>query len=235
MSVNLFARLANLWSGFVSLWISDVEKNHPEIAYENSINSLTEKYVKLRGATAAIIRRRDEINARLDTARKALARVAQDLEAALATQQDDLAMVLIQKKNALDVEIADLNGEAELAGRDADDAKNSLLTVKSEIENLKSEKDRMLAKMQSAQARLQIQSQLDGLSVDAEVQALDKVRAHIKNTAAEANLGSELRDADLDVRLKNLQRTSGSVTARAQLDEMKKARAATAQGAGKQM
>lgn len=235
MSVNLFARLANLWSGFVSLWISDVEKNHPEIAYENSINSLTEKYVKLRGATAAIIRRRDEINTRLDTARKGLARVAQDLEAALATQQDDLAMVLIQKKNTLDVEIADLNGEVELAGRDADDAKNSLLTVKSEIENLKVEKDRMLAKMQSAQARLQIQSQLEGLSVDAEVQALDKVRAHIKNTAAEANLGKELRDSDLDVRLKNLQRTSGSVTARAQLDEMKKARAATAQGAGKQM
>ena len=48
----------------------------------------------------------------------------------------------------------------------------------------------MLAKMQSAQARLRIQEQLDGLSVDADVKALDNVREHIKNTIAEANLGS---------------------------------------------
>ena len=36
---GLFARLGNLWRGFLSLWISDVEKQHPEIAYENAINS----------------------------------------------------------------------------------------------------------------------------------------------------------------------------------------------------
>ena len=29
----ILARLANLWSGFISLWVSDVEKAHPEIAY----------------------------------------------------------------------------------------------------------------------------------------------------------------------------------------------------------
>ena len=35
-NINLVARLANLWSGFVSLWITDVEKKHPEIAYQNA-------------------------------------------------------------------------------------------------------------------------------------------------------------------------------------------------------
>ena len=34
----------------------------------------------------------------------------------------------------------------------------------------------MLAKMESAKARVRIQEQLDGLSVDAEVKALDNVR-----------------------------------------------------------
>jgi phage shock protein A len=190
--------------------------------------------VKLRGATAAIIRRRDEINARVDTAKRQLAQVATDLEAALATNQDDLSMVLIQKKNALDAEMQELAVEAQQAGADADDAKNSLLTVKSEIEKLKAEKDRMLAKMQSAKARLQIQSQIEGLSVEADVQALDKVREHIKNTVAEANLNREIHESDLDVRLKNLQRTSGSITAKAQLEEMKRQRAAQA-AATKQM
>lgn len=228
--VNFFSRLGNLWAGFISLWISDVEKNHPEIAYENSINSLTSKYVKLRHATAAIIRRRDEINIRVDAAKKQLLQVTTDLEAALATSQDDLAMVLIQKKNALDADMQELATEAQQAGADADDAKNSLLTVKSEIDKLKAEKDRMLAKMKSAQARLQIQSQIEGLSVEADVQALDKVREHIKTTVAEASLSRELQESDLDVRLKNLQRTSGSITAKAQLEEMKRQRAAQAAG-----
>jgi phage shock protein A len=52
----------------------------------------------------------------------------------------------------------------------------------------------MLAKMQSAQARIKVQEQLDGLSVDADVKALDNVREHIKTTIAEANLGSELAE-----------------------------------------
>ena len=58
---GFFSRLANLWKGFVSLWISDIEKEHPEIAYENAINSMIEKYSKLKKATAAIIRRREEV------------------------------------------------------------------------------------------------------------------------------------------------------------------------------
>ena len=63
----------------------------------------------------------------------------------------------------------------------------------------------MLAKMQSAQARIKIQEQLDGLSVDAEVKALDNVREHIKTTIAEANLGRELSESSLDARLRRAQ------------------------------
>ncbi|WP_313918796.1 PspA/IM30 family protein [Tahibacter sp.] len=233
-SINFFDRLGNLWRGFVSLWIADVEKKHPEIAYENAINSLIGKYTKLKSATAAIIRRRDEIDHRVETERQSLAAVTRDLEAALATNQDDLALVLLQKKNAVEAELSGLAAEAEQSKVDADDAKSALLAVKGEIEKLKGERVRMLAKMQSAQARIQIQSQLDGLSVEADVQALDKVRDHIKNTISEANLGKELRDSDLDVRLDKLRQQSGSITARAQLDELKRQRAAQA-AAGKQM
>jgi phage shock protein A len=222
----IFARLANLWSGFVSLWVSDVEKAHPEIAYQNAIASMIEKYTQLKAATGAIIARRQEITARLETAERDLASIAADLETALATNQDDLAVVLIQKKNALDAAITELRNDANQATADADNAKDSLTQVKTEIDKLKAEKERMLAQMHSAQARLKIQGQLDGLSVDAEVQALGAVRDHIKGQVAQASLGSELRESDLDVRLNKLRQSSGSVTAKAQLDAMKQARAA---------
>ncbi|MDG5974933.1 phage shock protein A, PspA [Hydrogenophaga taeniospiralis CCUG 15921] len=222
----IFARLANLWSGFISLWVSDIEKEHPEIAYQNAIASMIEKYTQLKAATGAIIARRLEITSRLETHERELASVSTDLEAALATNQDDLAVVLIQKKNSLDAAIAELRADATQATADADNAKDSLIQVKTEIDKLKAEKERMLAQMHSAQARLKIQGQLDGLSVDAEVQALGAVRDHIKSQVAQASLGAELQNSDLDVRLNKLRQSSGSVTAKAQLEAMKQARAA---------
>ena len=227
MSNNaIFARLSNLWTGFIAFWVSDVEKAHPDIAYQNAINSMIEKYTKLKSTTGAIIARRQDITGRLEAKERELAGVSADLETALATNQDDLAVVLIQKKNLLEASITELRAEAAQAVADADNAKDSLMQVKAEIEKLKAEKDTMLAKMQSAQARIMIQGQLDGLSVDAEVQALGAVRDHIKSQVAQADLGAELQNSDLDVRLNKLRQSSGAVTAKAQLEAMKQARAA---------
>jgi phage shock protein A len=119
-----------------------------------------------------------------------------------------------------------MKAELETANKDAESAKSSLLSVQSEIKKLKAERDTQLAKLQSAQARIKIQEQLDGLSVDAEVVALDKVREHIKTTIAEANLGKELADTSLDSRLSALRGQVGDVQAKQQLAELKAKRAA---------
>jgi phage shock protein A len=238
VNISFFERLANLWAGFVSLWITDVEKRHPEIAYQNAIDSMISRYDKLKSTTGSIIHRRQDIEARMSAERAELASVASELEAAIATGQDDLAVVLIQKKNALEASVASLTGEVEQAQKDAEEAKSSLLQVKAEIGKLKAEKDRMLAQFHSAQARIKIESQLEGLSVDAEVRALENVREHIRGTVAQASLGKELRESDLDTRLAKLRQSSGAITARQQLDEIKRARAAQAaagSGGGKSM
>jgi phage shock protein A len=227
--MGVISRLSNLWKGFLSIWISDIEKEHPEIAYENAINSMVTKYARLKSATAAIIRRREEIDERYQAATKELAQTEAELNTAVSTNQDDLAVILIQKKNQLTNDITDMKGEMETAKNDADSAKTSLLSVQTEIRKLKAERDTMLAKMQSAQARINIQEQLDGLSVDEEVRALDTVRTHIKNTIAEANLGKELADSSLDSRLSKLRSEVGDVQAREELAAIK-ARKAAQQG-----
>lgn len=224
------SRLWNLWTGFLSLWVRDIEKEHPEIAYQNSIQAMIVKYAKLKAASGAIIARRLDVEGRLSQAKADLASVVTQLSAALATNQDDLAVVLIEKKNGLTEAIAGLEADAASAKTDSDDTKSALLTIQGQINELKAEKDRMLAKFHSAEARLKIQGQLDGLSVDAEVQALAGVRDHIKARVAEAQLGAELQGSDLNTRLSTLQRTAGSISARAELEQMKQARAATAAG-----
>ena len=220
---GFFTRLANLWKGFVSLWISDIEKEHPEIAYENAINSMIEKYTKLKQATAAIIRRREEIDTRLAEKTRELTQIESDLNVALETNQQDLGLVLIQKQKALSDEVASLKTEHGQALSDADSAKASLMQVQGEIKKLKAEKDNMLAKMASAEARLRIQEQLEGLSVEGEVKALDNVRTHIKNTIAQANLNKELGESDLDARLKALRSQTGEVTAKSDWERLRNA------------
>lgn len=227
--MGLFSRIGNLWRGFLSLWISDIEKEHPEIAYENAINSMVTKYAKLKSATAAIIRRREELDERYKKATADLAQTEGELNTAVETSQDDLAVVLIQKKNQLNADIAEMKADMESAHSDAESAKQSLIGVQSEIRNLKAERDSMLAKMQSAQARLKIQEQLDGLSVDEEVKALDNVRTHIKNTIAEANLTKELSGSSLDARLAALKNQVGDVQAKQELEQIKARRAAQQQ------
>jgi phage shock protein A len=224
--MGVISRLSNLWKGFLSLWIADIEKEHPEIAYENAINSMVGKYAKLKGATAAIIRRREELEDRFKKASAEFAQTDAELNTAVEMNQDDLAVVLIQKKNELSAEISELKADMETARSDADSAKSSLLSVQSEIRKLKAERDSMMAKMQSAQARLKIQEQLDGLSVDDEVRALDNVRTHIKNTIAEANLSKELSDTSLDARLAKVRDQVGDVQAKQELAQLKARKAA---------
>jgi phage shock protein A len=224
--MGVISRLSNLWKGFLSLWIADIEKEHPEIAYENAINSMVGKYAKLKGATAAIIRRREELEDRFKKASAEFAQTDAELNTAVEMNQDDLAVVLIQKKNELSAEISELKADMETARSDADSAKSSLLSVQSEIRKLKAERDSMMAKMQSAQARLKIQEQLDGLSVDDEVRALDNVRTHIKNTIAEANLSKELSDTSLDARLAKVRDQVGDVQAKQELAALKARKAA---------
>src|SRR6266480_7568872 len=112
-------RLSNLWKGVLSLGIADIEKDHPEIAYENAINAMIEKYAKLKSATAAIIRRRDDLDERYKKASADMAQTEAELNTAVETNQDDLAVMLIQKKNQLAAEITELKADMESAHSDA--------------------------------------------------------------------------------------------------------------------
>lgn len=227
--MNLFSRLANLVRGFLSLFVTGLEQQAPEIAYENAINAMISDYNKVKSATAGLIRLREDAADRLQKAQAQQKELSAMLEQAMATGQDDLAVELIERKDAIEADIVSLEAEMESAELDVDKCKERLTEIKGEIGKLRDEKERMLAKMQSAQARTRINDQLEGLSVDAELQALENVRTGIKTTIAKAKLGDELRESDLDTRLKALKAGSSKATARAKLEALKKERAGAAE------
>ncbi len=214
-------RLWNLISGFFSLFVAKVEAEHPEIVYQNSIDSLTRKAVQLRDAAASIIRRRDEIEDRYETKTREQKEIDAQIQVAVTQGDEQVGTLLLEKKEALDQEVADLNVEFEQARKDADDVKGALLKIQGERNKLVAEKDRMTAKLASADARIKVQEQLDGLSLDSDVKALDNVRTHIKNRVAAANLGKELGESSLDARLEKIKAQTGSVQAQSKFNQLR--------------
>jgi phage shock protein A len=84
----------------------------------------------------------------------------------------------------------------------------------------------MLARRANAEARIKIQETLDGLSMDADIKALDGVRESIHKMSAEADVGREIGEQSLDKKLEKIKQKTVSANARAQLEALKQAQAA---------
>ena len=228
--MGFFSRLYNLWKGFLSVFVGRLEEKHPEIAYENAINAMTEKYAKLKSAAAGLIKHRAKLEARIQKAEKELEDIDLQIEVAVERGDDEIALLLLEKKETLESDRDTAKTELAQAAKDAESAKNSLRGVKAEIEKLKQEKDKVVAKIKDAEARRQIQDQLDGLSVDDDVKALENVREYADRISAEVQIGDELAEDSLENKLDAIKTQTASVKAKARLEQLKAKRAAKEAG-----
>ena len=218
--MSFFERLANVWKGFFGLFIADVERNNPEAVYESAIEERIKKHKELKKAVSGIVYLRNKLQSELEQFERELAEVQVQIPIAVEEGEDDVAMVLIQRK------IASHQVELEKIGAQAEEAKSGLIAFQAEIEKLRREKEEMLAKKASAEARISIQETLDGLSTDADIKALENVRTGIEKIAAEADVASEIKGQSLDDKLAKIKAKTANTAAKSQLDELKKQMAA---------
>lgn len=232
--MGFFDRIGNIWKGFISLWISEVEQSNPEAVYEAAIEERVKKHRELKKAVSGIVYLRNKIASELEQAEAELAEVQAQIPVAVEEGEDDVALVLLQKKDELVAKIAASQNELSKISTQAEEAKSGLIAFQSEIGKLKREKEEMLAKKANAQARIQIQETLDGLSTDADIKALENVREHIDKLQAQADVGAEIKGDSLDDKLSKIKKKTANAAARSQLDELKKQMAARkqAQAAG---
>jgi len=223
---GIFERLGNVWRGFLSLWISDIESRNPEAVYEAAIGERVKKHAELKKAVSGIVYLRNKLSGEREQQQRELAEVLVQLPVALEENEDEVALILIQKKDQLESSIARLDDELAKVSVQAEESKSALLQFQGEIEKLKREKQEMLARKANAEARIQISETLDGLSTDADIQALEGVREHIGKLQSEADLSSEIRDDSLDEKLRKIKSKAADSSAKAQLNEMKKQMAA---------
>ena len=224
--MGFFDRLSNLWNGILGRWISTKETNNPEAVYETAIDERIKRHRELKKAVSGIVYLRNKLTAELETQERDLQEVHAQLPVAIEAGDDAVALLLITKKNALEASIAKTRLDLDKVSTQAKDATETLISFQGEIEKLKRERDEMLAKRATAQARIQIQETLDGLSTDADIKALQNVRENIHKLQAEADVGTEIKQDSLDARLAKVKVKTQDAAAQLQLEELKKQMAA---------
>ena len=95
--MGLFDRMANVWKGFISLWVSEVEQKNPEAVYEAAIEERLKKHSQLKKAVSGIEYLRNKLTSELEQAEKQLAEIQLQIPVAVEEGEDDVALVLLQK------------------------------------------------------------------------------------------------------------------------------------------
>ena len=222
-SRGLLGRLFNLIRGVFAVWIRDGEEQNPRAVYESAIQERTRQYHDLKEAVAGILYMRNKLEAEISERRAEIARMHDDVRRAVRRGQDEIAVTLIAQKQALLDELDRSERELEGVRAEAEDAKHNLVRFREEIRGLVREKGRMLATLANAQARRRIQQALEGLSVDAEMRALEGVREHIARAATEGTLEREIAgDEGLRERLRAIRDDARTESAHRELEELKR-------------
>ena len=228
--MGFFSRLFNVISGFFSSFIGKVEEKNPELVYEAAIQERLKKQKELKKAVSGIIFLRNKTESELKEKENALIEIDVQLEQAMAEGDDEVALLLIERKEELEPEVTRLTNELEKIKKQSETSMQALNQFREEIKKLKREKETMLAKAKTAEARNKIEESLSGLSIDADSQALENVRNSIEKKVAEADVSSELNENSLDRKLADLKARSGKASAKAKLAAMKRKRQAAAGG-----
>jgi phage shock protein A len=219
-----FKRLYNLMGGKFGRWLRAREARDPEAVYEAAISERVRRYQQLKTAAAGVIYMRTKLETELKAKMAEMREAEEQAGQAADMDEDDCALILIQRKQMLGADCERLSAELRQLTSEADEAKRNLINFKNEIDKLKVEKVRMVARLKNAQARVQIQRALEELSSDQDVRALEDVRESIQRTLAEAGVNREIASSGLDERLDEIRRRNDETKARAELAELKRTR-----------
>jgi len=214
----------SLWGGKLRRWIKTREARDPEAVYESAIADRVRRYQQLKAAAAGVIYMRSKLERDLKLKTSELVEVAEQAVQAADMNEDQCALILLRRKHELEGETERLKEELTQLTAEAEDAKKNLVAFKDEIEKLKVEKVRMMARLRNAQARVRIQQALESLSYDEDVRSLEEVRESIQQTLAQAGVNRELHSAEVDEKLAEIRRRNAEAKAEAELDDIKRRR-----------
>jgi len=219
---SMISRFRSLLRGVFRVWVRDKEIDNPEAVYEQAIAERVRQYRELKDAVAGILYMRNKLEAEISERRAEIARLHDDVRRAVRRGEDDTSLTLIAHKQSLFDELERAENEIGEVKLQADEAKGNLVRFREEIRSLVREKGRMLATLANARARRRLQVAIEGLAVDAEMDALESVREQVARVTVEGDLNREMGDDDvMRHRLREYRAEARLESARSELEELK--------------
>ncbi|MDG2050769.1 MAG: PspA/IM30 family protein [Myxococcota bacterium] len=217
-------RLRSLVRGFFGRWVREREQQSPQIVYEQAIDERVRQYRELKEAVAGILFMRNKLEEEINDRRVEIARMHDDVRRAVRSGRDEISLGLIGQKQALFEDLERSEKELTTVRDQAEEAKANLIRFREEIRSLVREKGRMLATLANAKARRRLRVAIEGLSVDAEMDALESVREHISRMAMEGDLSQEVGEDALAMRqrLRAFRDEGRMESARSELEQLKR-------------
>jgi len=219
---SMINRLRSLFRGIFGSWVRDREQQAPEVVYEQAIGERVRQYRELKSAVAGILYMRNKIEGEITDRRAEIARLHDDVRRSVRRGEEETSLSLIAHKQALFEELERAEQELDHIRVQAEEAKTNLVRFREEIRSLVREKGRMLATLANAQARRRLNEAGEGLSIDAEMKALEGVREHIARISTEGTLEREIAGGDgLRRRLRSIREDARTAAAQRELEELK--------------
>ncbi len=220
--MGFFDRLANFFKGLFSTSMRDLEASNPDAVYQAAIDERVKRAAEMRKAVANLIYLRNTLQERQEEQSKALAKLNAQLPLLVEEGDDEGALLLIEQRTALGTQLQTTQDELAAVQAQVDEAQSGIVRYEQEIGKLKEERERVIASKKTAEARIQVQETLSGLSTSADVQALENVRENVKKLQAEAQLNAELASQSTQSKLDTIEARTAQATAKAELAELKK-------------
>ena len=220
--MSIVDRFSNILKGSVSLRLRKMEENNPEAVYASAIQSGEERLVEARGRVAGLIALRNKLEDQARTADAQVDKLLETAQVALSEGEDDTALVLQHQAQTLIAQRDDALAQVGAVGNQVEEGKSALTAMRQELQSLKREKETMLAKQKLAAARIVAHDTASGMSEDADVIGLSKVRESIDGLDMRAHKGMTDREGNpIHAKVEAIVQKSAEERAREELARLK--------------
>ena len=221
--MGVFDRLNNVAKGKASKAVGDLERANPAAVYEAAIDNAVARIAEHKNAVAGLAAERNKVAEAIEELEREQAQIQVALAEAVREEEDETAVVLLARRDELEATVADKRRiHAEVAAQ-VEETKHGLEKLRTDVQDLKRERESALAKLAVAQAAIDIDEATSGLSDSAQARGLESVRSSINVLEQQAHegyldeegnsvrgraaaLGKKAREADARAELERLKR-----------------------------
>lgn len=224
--MRLIGFFANMWRGFVGIFIADVASAFPEATYRGQIEKSRQTHDKLLNAAGSIKGELIRQGRILEDIIRELAGTQAKLQAAVKrvaggdTAMRDVGALLSKKKAGLILRRDEQTPIVESLRTQAERAKRDIRKSEAFIKDLQNRMRTNLARLRSAEQRERLQNMMSGVSIEGDQQAVIELEAAIDQKVGRAELQDELSASSIDGQLEQLEAEAGDLIASDEFDRL---------------